>query len=67
MGFLKVDDMNAMMLVVDKFSKYTVFVATPLVCTTEVTTKMFYRNMVKYFGFSTDIVSDRDARFTNRF
>lgn len=67
MGFLKVDDMNAMLVVVDRFSKYTVFVVAPSVCTTEVTTKMFYWNMVKYFGFPTDIVSDGDARFTDMF
>jgi IS30 family transposase len=66
-GFPKVDDMNAVMVVVDRFSKYAVFIAAPSVCTAEVAARMFYRNVVKYFGVPTDIVSDRDARFTGRF
>jgi hypothetical protein len=66
-GFPKVDDMNAVMVVMDRFSKYVVFIAAPSVCTAEVAARMFYRNVVKYFGVPTDIVSDRDARFTGRF
>ena len=47
-GFPKVDGMNMIMVVVDRFSKYTVFVAAPTVCTAEVAAELFYRNMVKY-------------------
>lgn len=61
------DDMNAMLVVVNRFSKYVEFVAAPSVCTTEVAAKMFYRNVVKCFGVPTDIVSDCDARFIGRF
>jgi hypothetical protein len=32
-----------------------------------VATKLFYRNVVKYFGVSFDIISDRDVWFTGRF
>jgi len=35
-GFPKVDGMDTVMVIVDKFSKYAVFMATPSVCTTEV-------------------------------
>jgi hypothetical protein len=66
-GFPKVDDMNAVMVVVDRFSKYAMFIVAPSVCTAEVAARMFYRNVVKYFGVPTDIVSDRDACFTGRF
>jgi hypothetical protein len=37
------------------------------VCAAEVAAKLFYRNVVKYFGVSFDIISDRDVRFTGRF
>ena len=66
-GFLKVDGMNTIMVVVDRFTKYAMFVAAPTVCTAEVAAELFYRNMVKYFGVPSNIVSDRDVRFTGRF
>jgi hypothetical protein len=63
-GFLKVDNINTIMVVVDRFTKYAVFVAAPTVCTTEVVVELFYRNMVKYFGVPFDNISDRNVRFT---
>jgi len=66
-GFSKVDDMNTIMVVIDRFTKYSMFVADPMVCAAEVAAKLFYRNVVKYFGVSFDIISDRDVRFTGRF
>ena len=60
-GFSKVDGMNTIMVVIDRFTKYSMFVADPMVCTAEVATKLFYRNVVKYFGVSFDIISDRDV------
>jgi hypothetical protein len=65
-GFLKVDGMDAVMVVVDKFLKYAIFMATPSVCTTEVAASLFYKHMVKYFGVLLYVVSDRDVRFTGR-
>ena len=64
MGFLKVDGMNTVMVIVNRFSKYVVFMATPAVCTAEVIAGLFYKHVVKYFGVSSDVVSDRDVRFT---
>ena len=52
------------MVVVDKFSKYSVFVDAPELCSSEVAADMFYKYVVKYFGVPADIVSDRDTRFT---
>jgi hypothetical protein len=66
-GFSKADGMNTIMVVVDRFTKYAVFIAAPTVRTTEVAAELFYRNVVKYFGVPSDIVSDRDVRFTGRF
>ena len=67
MGFLKVDGIDAVMVVVDRFSKYVVFMATPSVCTAKVVASLFYKYVVKYFGVPSDVVSDRDVRFTRRF
>jgi hypothetical protein len=66
-GFPKVDGMNTIMVVVDRFTKYAVFVAAPTMCTAEVVVELFYRNVVKYFGVPSDIISDHDVRFMGRF
>jgi hypothetical protein len=58
--FLKVDGINTVMVVVDKFTKYIVFVVAPTVCTTKVVAGLFYQNVVKYFGVPYVIVSDCD-------
>jgi hypothetical protein len=59
-----VEGMSAVMVVVDRFSKYAVFIAIPATCSAELATKLFFANVVKIFGLSEDIVSDRDPRFT---
>jgi len=41
-GFSKVDNINIIMVVVDRFTKYAVFVAAPTVCTAEVVVELFY-------------------------
>ncbi|RAX29328.1 UNVERIFIED_CONTAM: hypothetical protein DQE83_28155 [Escherichia coli] len=54
-------------MVVDRFSKYAVFMAAPHACPADVAAELFFKNIVKYFGLPEDIISDRDARFTGRF
>ncbi|KAG6517981.1 hypothetical protein ZIOFF_021381 [Zingiber officinale] len=66
-GFPKVDDMSSIMVVVDRFSKYAIFIAAPSACPSDVAAELFYRHVVKFFGLPNDIVSDRDTRFTGRF
>ncbi|KAK4381521.1 Transposon Ty3-I Gag-Pol polyprotein [Sesamum angolense] len=53
--------------VVDRFSKYGIFIAAPHACPAETAAELFFKNVTKYFGVPKDIVSDRDARFTGRF
>ena len=55
------------MVVVDRFSKYAVFVAAQGACPTKEAMKLFRNLAVKYFNLLEDIVSDRDTHFTNRF
>ena len=58
---------NRIMVVVDHFSKYAVFVPTKIPYGAEWAAKLFFKNIVKYWGMSLSIVSDRDPRFTGRF
>lgn len=55
------------MVMVDRLSKYSIFLAAPVTCSSEVAAYLFYKNVVKFFGLPSDIVSDRDPRFTGRF
>ena len=66
-GFPNVRDFKSIFIVVDKFSKYAVFIPAPNACPEEEATKLFFSNVVKHFGLPRDTVSDRDARFTGWF
>ncbi|RVX03852.1 Transposon Tf2-2 polyprotein [Vitis vinifera] len=66
-GFPKVRDFKSVFVVVDRFSKYAVFIPAPDTCPAEEAAKLFFSNVVKHFGLPRDIVSDRDARFTGKF
>lgn len=66
-GFPKVEGMRSIFVVVDRFSKYAIFIAAPHACPAEVAAGLFHKFVVKYFGLPEDIVSDRDTRFTGRF
>jgi hypothetical protein len=66
-GLPKVDGMSSIMVVVDRFSKYAVFIPAPHACPADVAAELFFKYVVKYFGLPEDIVSDRDTRFTGRF
>ena len=59
-GLPKAKGMGSVFVVVDRFSKYAVFMVAPSTCTVEVAANLFYKNVVKYFGLPEDIVSDRD-------
>lgn len=66
-GFPKVNRLSSIMVVVDRFSKYDMFIVAPTACPSNVTAELFFQNVVKYFGIPKDVISDRDARFTSRF
>ena len=52
---------------VERFSKYAVFIQAPSECPAAEAVRIFFSNVVKHFGMPKDIVSDRDMRFTGRF
>lgn len=56
--FLKVDVMNNVMVVIDKFIKYVIFIVALIVCITKFIVGLFYCNVVKYFELLLDIMSD---------
>ena len=57
---------GSVIVVVDKFSKYATFIASPADCTAEQTAKLLFKHVVKYWGLPRHIVSDRDPRFTGK-
>lgn len=59
--------MSSDMVLVDRLTKYAVFVPTLATCIVEKVAELFLRHVVKHFGVPEDIVSDRDACFTGRF
>lgn len=50
LGFPKVNDKASIMVVVDRFSKYSVFIATHELCSSEIVADLLYKYVVKYFG-----------------
>ncbi|GJW79945.1 putative nucleotidyltransferase, ribonuclease H [Tanacetum coccineum] len=58
---------ESIIVVVDRFSKYGTFIAAPPDVTADDTAKLFFKNVVNYWGVPHVIVSDRDPRFMRRF
>ncbi|GJW39869.1 putative nucleotidyltransferase, ribonuclease H [Tanacetum coccineum] len=58
---------GSIIVVVDRFLKYGTFIAAPPDVTADDTAKLFFKNVVKYWGVPHVIVSDRDPRFMGRF
>ncbi|KAG6510926.1 hypothetical protein ZIOFF_028973 [Zingiber officinale] len=52
-----VDGMSSIMVVVDRFSKYAIFIAAPSACPSDVAAELFYRHVVKFFVLPNDISS----------
>ena len=65
--FPKVEGFGSVLVVVDRFFKYAVFILASSECSAEEAARIFFSNVVKHFGMSEDIVSDRDTRFTCMF
>ena len=55
------------LVMVDRFSKYFVFIPVQCECPTKKAAKIFFNNVVKHFWMLEDIVSDRDKWFTDWF
>lgn len=64
--FPKMDGLSLVIVVVNYFSKYLVFVPTPKACFTKVAVDLFY-NEVNHFNSPANIISDRAALLIGRF
>ncbi|GKE33927.1 putative nucleotidyltransferase, ribonuclease H, partial [Tanacetum coccineum] len=58
---------ESIIVVVDRFSKYETFIAASPDVTADDTAKLFFKNVVNYWGVPHVIVSDRDPRCTGNF
>ena len=65
--FPKVGEMESILFIIDRFSKYATFIPTRKSCSAEATAQLFFRHVVKLWSISTSIVSDRDPRFKGTF
>ena len=63
----KVGEYDAILVIVDRFLKYATFVPTPKLCSTELTVQLFFKHIVKLWGISSSIISDRDGGFIGTF
>ena len=66
-GCPKVQGYRSILVVVDRFSKYAVFILAPHECAAKEVGRLFFNDVAKYFGILEDIVSDKDSRFTGKF
>ena len=48
--FPKVRDFKSIFVVMDRFSKYSVFIPAPDACLAEEAAKLFFSHVVKHFG-----------------
>jgi len=58
---------DAIMVVVDRFSKMAHFIPTKENATTQETGRLFFTHVFKHHNLPKDIVSDRNPKFTSKF
>ncbi|XP_022760023.1 uncharacterized protein LOC111306411 [Durio zibethinus] len=59
-----VGNLGAILVVIDRFSKYATFIPALKYCTAEDTARLLFKHVVKYWGLPQNIVSDRNPKFT---
>ena len=58
---------DSIMVVVDRFTKYEIFVPCKYPCTAELMAQYLFSHVVKHWGVPLSLISDRDPRFTLKF
>ncbi|GJP49956.1 hypothetical protein CLOM_g9113, partial [Closterium sp. NIES-68] len=58
---------DAILVVIDKFSKMGHFIPTHTTARTEQTAQLFVRHIISQHGIPTTLISDRDPKFTSKF
>ena len=71
MDFVKLEPtargFDSVLVVVDRRTKYSHFIATRQTVTAEQTAELFQQRIISLHGYLTKIISDRDAKFTSDF
>lgn len=60
-GIPKFNDISVVMVVVNRLTKYAIFILTSVTCLAEKAAALFLHHVVKHIGVPQDIVSDRDS------
>ncbi|KAH9727410.1 Endonuclease [Citrus sinensis] len=63
----KSEGCDSIMVIVNCYSKYATFIATPADCKVNEAARLFFKHIVKLWGVPKSIVSDRDPQFTGCF
>ncbi|GJP81094.1 hypothetical protein CLOP_g11277 [Closterium sp. NIES-67] len=58
---------EAILVVIDKFSKMGHFIPTHMTARTKETAQLFVRYIISHHGIPTTLISDRDPKFTSKF
>lgn len=66
-GLPEADGFATIIVIIDRISKYATFIPASKHCPAEETARLFVKHVVKYWGIPSNVVSDRDPRFTGRF
>jgi len=64
-GLPSSNDKDAILVVVDKFTKYAHFIATTADVTAEESASLLFKCVIKFFGMPSRIIGDRDPRWTS--
>jgi hypothetical protein len=64
-GLPKSQGKDAVLVVVDKLTKYAQFIATTTEVSALQTAELLFKRVVKYFGLPTRVIGDRDPRWTS--
>lgn len=62
-----IEGLGLILVMAYRFSKYAIFIITPLHCSTKEAIKLIMKNMIKYLRVLHNIISDRDTWFLIRF
>ena len=55
------------LVIVDKLTKYTIFIPTTISITEVETAKLFFHHIISKFGIPQQVITDRDARWKGEF
>lgn len=61
------DGLGSILLVIDRCSKYVIFIAVPQSCQANAAVKLFFKHAMKILRLPKDIINDRHVHFTGKF